>query len=129
MTERCIRQQEACFTGPAGHAAIEVMPQLSLGELAGVISAARGVVGVDTGLVHLAAALDVPCITLYGATDPVLTGNRGRNQFQLHADFPCAPCLHRSCRYRGKSAVRPACYEMLSPERVWSGLQRLMQDR
>ncbi len=65
---------------------------MSLGELAAMIAAASAVVGVDTGLVHLAAALGTPCITLYGATDPGLIGTLGESQRQLQAEFPCAPC-------------------------------------
>lgn len=49
-------------------------PALSIRELAGVIGQATLTVGVDTGLAHLAAALKVPTIALYTATEPSLTG-------------------------------------------------------
>lgn len=52
----------------------QVLPPSSLTSLAGVLGAARGIVGVDTGLTHLAAALDRPVVALYVATDPGLTG-------------------------------------------------------
>lgn len=51
-----------------------VLPPSSLRELASVLGSARCVVGVDTGLTHLAAALDRPVVALYVATDPGLTG-------------------------------------------------------
>jgi heptosyltransferase-1 len=102
--------------------AIEVLPWMSLGELAAVIAAAGAVVGVDTGLVHLAAALGTPCITLYGSTDPGLIGTVGESQIHLQAQFPCAPCQERKCSYRGASGVFPACYTSLSPEKVWEVL-------
>lgn len=51
-----------------------VMPPAGLRELAGHLSAARLVVGVDTGLVHLAAALGRPTVALFSASDPALTG-------------------------------------------------------
>lgn len=51
-----------------------VAPPSSLTELAGLIGYATGVVGVDTGLTHLAAALDRPVVALYVATDPGMTG-------------------------------------------------------
>ncbi len=50
------------------------LPPLSLRELATTLSAARLVVGVDTGLVHLAAALGRPTLALFRASDPMLTG-------------------------------------------------------
>jgi len=48
--------------------------RLDLNEAAAVLGRARAVVGVDTGLSHLAAALDVPTVGIYTATDPGLTG-------------------------------------------------------
>ncbi|MDP2822374.1 MAG: lipopolysaccharide heptosyltransferase I [Sulfuritalea sp.] len=50
------------------------LPPLSLRELAGQLAAARIVIGVDTGLVHLAAALGRPTLALFSASDPALTG-------------------------------------------------------
>lgn len=52
----------------------KVIPPSSLTDLACLIGQAEGVVGVDTGLTHLAAALDRPVVALYVATDPALTG-------------------------------------------------------
>ena len=51
-----------------------VAPALTLGQAATLLSRAAAVVGVDTGLVHLAAALNVPSIAIYCASDPGLTG-------------------------------------------------------
>jgi heptosyltransferase-1 len=106
----------------AVNAAIEVLPRMQLGELAAVIASASGVVGVDTGLVHLAAALGTPCVTLYGSTDPGLIGTVGESQLHLQASFPCAPCQQRECRYQGEADVFPACYGSLPPARVWETL-------
>ncbi|MDP5238387.1 lipopolysaccharide heptosyltransferase I [Uliginosibacterium sp. 31-16] len=52
----------------------EVAPPSSLNALASLLAGAAGVVGVDTGLTHLAAALDRPVVALYVATEPGLTG-------------------------------------------------------
>ena len=49
-------------------------PAMTLTDLAGLLAGARLVVGVDTGLVHLAAALGRPTLALYCASDPALTG-------------------------------------------------------
>ncbi|WP_439240553.1 lipopolysaccharide heptosyltransferase RfaC [Lonepinella sp. BR2474] len=63
-----------------------VLPKSSLTELAHQLANAKAVVSVDTGLAHLTAALDVPNVTLYGATDPKLIGCYGKNQHYLHKD-------------------------------------------
>lgn len=52
-------------------------PAMSIDALATLLAGARGVVGVDTGLTHLAVALKVPTVALYTATDPGLTGVYG----------------------------------------------------
>ncbi|MEC5344777.1 lipopolysaccharide heptosyltransferase RfaC [Brenneria populi] len=59
---------------------VEVLPRLTLRQVAQVLAGAKAVVSVDTGLSHLAAALDRPNITLYGPTDPGLIGGYGKNQ-------------------------------------------------
>jgi len=51
--------------------------RMSLTEIAQLARAALCVVGVDTGLVHLAAALEVPVVGLYCSSDPALTGLHG----------------------------------------------------
>jgi len=52
-------------------------PPMTLAELAGLLAGAAVVVGVDTGLVHLAAALGRPTVALYCGSDPTLTGVYG----------------------------------------------------
>jgi len=101
---------------------------MSLSEIAAELAVACGVVGVDTGLCHLAAALDVPGVTLYGATRSDLTGTRGPAQRPLSVDFPCAPCLERRCAYTGPATVVPACYASLPPGRVWDELAALLAE-
>jgi len=54
-----------------------VAPGLSLADAAAVLAGAGAVIGVDTGLAHLAAALTVPTVGLYCATDPAATGLYG----------------------------------------------------
>ncbi len=51
-----------------------VLPRLSLHDLAALMGRAQAVVGVDTGLVHLAAALGRPTVAIYTDSSPALTG-------------------------------------------------------
>ena len=60
---------------------VDILPRMSLEEVARVLAGAKFVVSVDTGLSHLTAALDRPNITLYGPTDPGLIGGYGKNQY------------------------------------------------
>ncbi|MCD6048434.1 MAG: rfaC [Gammaproteobacteria bacterium] len=101
---------------------IQILPKQTLTQMAGWISHARAIVAVDTGLGHLTAALGTPCVSLYGPTNPALTGTLGPNQIHLSAKFPCAPCLQKNCHYRGNIQTFPACFTTIPPETVWQSL-------
>ncbi len=62
---------------------------LSLNTVAKVLKNAQAVVSVDTGLSHVAAALEVPMVVLYRVTDPKLVGADGSKVKRLQS--PCAP--------------------------------------
>lgn len=97
-----------------------------LADLVEELSTAAVVVGVDSGLAHLAAALEVPTVVIYGSTSSALTGVRGSRVRNLQADFACSPCLSRVCRYQGPERtwqgerVVPACYATVTPDVVWA---------
>lgn len=108
-----------------------VMPRMKLAEVARVLAGAKAIVAVDTGLGHLAAALDVPTISLYGPSNPILTGAVGKSQIHLSAQFPCAPCLSSNCTYSGAALnqpVNPPCFSTLSPASVWSALATVLNE-
>lgn len=65
---------------------VDVLPKMSLADVAQVIAGAKSVVSVDTGLSHLTAALDKPNITLFGPTDPGLIGGYGKGQTSVKAE-------------------------------------------
>lgn len=107
----------------------EILPKMSIGQVAQTLASARGVIGLDTGLTYLAIALGVPTATLYGATRPEFTEMPAHGQRYIRADFSCSPCMSRTCSYRGESAVQPACYQTLPPDRVWRTAQELFDAR
>ncbi|HEX5841735.1 MAG TPA: lipopolysaccharide heptosyltransferase I [Pseudomonas sp.] len=93
-----------------------VLPKLNLAGVAKVIAGASACVAVDTGLGHLAAALDVPSISLYGPTLPGRVGAYGRSQVHLCATGPNA----------GLGDRHKPCFDSLSAERVATELQALL---
>jgi len=114
----------------------QVLPRLNLAGVARVLASAKACVAVDTGLGHLAAALDVPTVSLFGPTNPGLTGAYGKSQVHVASDFPCAPCLRKKCNY--KPSVEdlrrfdlkrewPLCFTRLNPERVARQLGELLR--
>ena len=101
-----------------------VLPRLSIAQKASIIAGAAATVGLDTGLSHIAAALDVQSVTLYGATDPKLCGTIGGNQVQIKSEFECVGCHETDCSF--ESAFKPACFESVDPTKVWQRLKPLL---
>jgi heptosyltransferase-1 len=105
---------------------VDILPCLSISEMAALLAHAKAVVSVDTGFAHLAAALDLPTISIYGATNPAYTGALGKSSIHLAADFPCSPCFSRRCTYRKESEVTPACYATITPMKVWNAVEKVV---
>jgi lipopolysaccharide heptosyltransferase II len=68
----------------------------------------------DTGPMHVAAALGLPLVALFGPTEPRRTGPYGQLANVLRIDLPCSPCLKSECHF-----VKPQeCLRALSSEMV-----------
>jgi len=106
-----------------------VLPAQDLQALREVIAGASVVAANDSGPAHLAAALGVPGVTVYGSTRPAHNGTYGAGQLHLAAAFPCSPCRSRTCLYQGPATVKPACYASLPPGRVWDEVAKLLSDK
>ena len=116
------RAEDIATVSPAA----QVLPELSLTELAQLLAEASACVSVDTGLGHLAAAVDTPTVALFGPTDAALTGFYGKNQHYLQSGFHCSPCMARECRYDLAPGEFPPCFDELSSQRVFVVLMDLL---
>ncbi|MBV8803069.1 MAG: lipopolysaccharide heptosyltransferase I [Gammaproteobacteria bacterium] len=103
-----------------------VLARQDLVGIAKVLAGAKAVVAVDTGLLHLAAGLGIPAVSLYGPTNPMLSGALGASQVHLSASFACAPCLRRECIYGEQKTISPPCFATLTPLQVWAELEKLL---
>ena len=83
--------------------AATVEPGLAPDRLACRVASARLAVGNDSGGVHLAAALGVPTLTVFGSTSPVWTAPLGPRTGTISAGLECSPCFDRKCS-RGEPA-------------------------
>ena len=116
--------------------------RLTLGASACLVSGARVYVGPDTALTHVAAALGVPTIALYGPTDPVKWGpwprghapdtnpwrrygsqQRG-NVRLLQGIAPCVPCLDEGCRR--DIASFSDCLQQMPASRVIAAVESVL---
>ncbi len=117
-------EQERAARIAAGNPIVDVLPRLTIKQMAELLAGSQAAVAVDTGFGHLAAALDVPTVSIYGSTNAEYTGALGPSSVLLSAAFPCSPCLSRACTYRSQAVVTPACYGTVPPEKVWEALTR-----
>ena len=110
------KEKERAERIAAENSRVLVMPHRLEGtELAAAIGGARCVIGLDTGLMHLATALGVPGIWLFGPTDPGLTGPYGPSQTIVPSTNPHAPCRTRDCAHGPEGRT---CMDMIDLKRV-----------
>jgi ADP-heptose:LPS heptosyltransferase len=103
------------------------VPILSGGSitlLAARLARLRAFVTVDTGPMHVAAAMDVPIVALYGPTRPEVTGpymRSGRSVVLRDESLPCLPCRGKKIDCRDN-----VCMTYHTPGRILEALGRLL---
>ena len=115
------------FGSPKDHAVAEKIAQLAPGlcrNLCGATSLCQAVdllaladlvVCNDSGLMHVAAALDRPLVTLYGSSSPGFTPPLSNQADILSLNLDCSPCFKRECPLGHLD-----CLNKLSPEQVFA---------
>ncbi len=98
-------------------------PPTGLRELAALLENAAVVVGGDTGPIHLAAALEIPVVGIYGGSDPVRNGPWGpASRRLLSTSAPCTVCWRRTC----DRPERLHCLHSISPETVAGAVEECL---
>jgi heptosyltransferase-3 len=133
-------QEDISRNAPSG--AIFLSRPYTFSQLAAVIAGGRGYVGVDTVVTHIAAALDVNTVALYGPTlvrhwgpwpndwsDCIPYDNQGGIQRRgavtvLQKDWPCVPCNREECEI--STCGRIECLAQLSAKEVFDELVRVV---
>jgi heptosyltransferase-1 len=104
--------------------AISLLPKMNLEGIFNYLSTVKGVFAVDTGIAHLASALSLPCVIIYGATSAKLTGAIGKKTYNVSANYHCSPCFKKKCNKIDAKNKTPPCYDSLRVEDIFSLLQK-----
>jgi heptosyltransferase-2 len=91
------RSEEVAAATRAG--ALVAAGATDVGELVALLSLCAGFVGNDSGSMHVAGALGVPTVGIFGSTRPGRTAPLGGRATVVYHAIECSPCLKRTCRF------------------------------
>ncbi len=102
---------------PSGAAVFNLAGATSLGEAIALIAQAAAMVANDSGLLHIASALNRPVVALYGPTDPDHAPPFSDRAASISLRLDCAPCKQRECPLGHQH-----CMVNMAPALVWASL-------
>jgi len=94
-------------------AALNLCGRSSLEQALDLIATARCVISNDSGLMHVAAALERPLVALYGSSSPAYTPPLSSHARIISRNLPCSPCFQREC-----PLVHFDCMNGITPQQV-----------
>lgn len=93
--------------------------QTSIPEAIDLMALSQLVLCNDSGLMHIAAALNVSLVAVYGSTSTKYTPPLSEQVAMVHTDISCRPCFKREC-----PLGHLKCLNELYPEQVWHAIEQ-----
>ena len=105
----------------ARHPLLDMAGKTNLREAVALISRCDLFIANDTGLMHIAGALGIPMVAIFGSTNPKTTSPLGEASIVIHHDVPCSPCLKPICPTDFR------CMELIGVDEVYHAARGLMK--
>ncbi|MFO7560247.1 MAG: lipopolysaccharide heptosyltransferase II [Desulfobacterales bacterium] len=102
---------------------INLSGKTGLREAIALIGRCRLFITNDSGLMHAAAALDIPQIAVIGSTDPIATGPSNRESGIVQVPVSCSPCLKTEC------PIDHRCMTRITVDMVYTAAQELLASK
>ncbi|HXG34990.1 MAG TPA: lipopolysaccharide heptosyltransferase II [Bryobacteraceae bacterium] len=118
--ERALGETVARTAAGLGARALNLAGTTSLAEFIELAAACRLFLANDSGAMHVASALGVPTVAVFGATDPEATGPAGPSVRVVREPVSCSPCLLREC------PIDHRCMRAVSADLVVQGALKLI---
>lgn len=93
----------------------------NLKDAAYLISQCRLFISNDSGLMHIAGALNIPTIAIFGSTNPQTTSPAGNQSIIIHQEVSCSPCLKETCPTDFR------CMKLISVENVFAVARNILE--
>jgi heptosyltransferase II len=101
---------------------IDLAGKTTLREAIYLISQCSLFISNDSGLMHIAGALNIPTVAIFGSTNPVTTSPPGTKSVIVRREVSCSPCLKKTCPTDFR------CMELISVEDVLLVAENLIQN-
>ena len=121
QNERALCEQIATLLRESGKAVHNFAGQTTLGQFIELAAACRVYLTNDSGGMHIASALGVPTVAVFGATDPIATGPTGPLARIVREPVECSPCLLREC------PIDHRCMTRIPAEKVAQAARELLK--
>ena len=106
----------------ARNALINIAGKTNLKETIGVMARCHLFISNDSGLMHIAGALNIPTVAIFGSTNPATTSPTGEQSVVVYKGAPCSPCLKETCPTDFR------CMDMISVDDVYNTISGRILD-
>jgi len=116
------RQSVEAVQKSAGCGPVSLAGKTGLREAIALIARCRLFISNDSGLMHVAGALGVPTVAIFGSTNPAATSPPGARSIVIWKGVPCSPCLKQECPTDFR------CMNEVTADEVYEKARKLIKD-